>query len=129
MLLKSGRWPERSECHLPRVVMPAETPGSAERSEERAMPDLTFFPDPQVDRVLGVLVELAGEVYVLRQRLNTVETLLEQRGCVSRADLENYVPSAEERAARLAERDAFIRRILAPMTHEADSPAPEFQPA
>ena len=92
------------------------------------MPDLTFFPDPNVDRVLGVVMELAAEVYVLRDRLRTVELLLDQKGCLSRADLEAYELTAEERAARLAERDAFVATLLAPMTHEADSPAPEFQP-
>jgi hypothetical protein len=93
------------------------------------MPDLTFFPDPAVDRVLGVVMELAAEVHVLRERLRTVEQLLDERGAISRADLDAYLPTPEERDARLAERDALIQRILAPMTHEADSPAPEFRPA
>jgi hypothetical protein len=84
--------------------------------------DLSFFPDPNVDRVLGVVLELAAEVYVLRDRVLTLERLLEQRGALSRQDIERYVPSAEERAQQLAERDALIARILAPMTAEADSP-------
>jgi hypothetical protein len=93
------------------------------------VPDLTFFPDPYVDRVLGVVMELAAEVYVLRERVYTVERLLERAGAVTRADLDAYEPSAEERAQRLAERDALIARILAPMTAESDSPSPPFQPA
>ncbi len=93
------------------------------------MPDLTFFPDPAMDRVLGVVMELAAELHVLRERLRTVEQLLDERGAISRADLDAYRPTPEERAARLAERDAFIQRILAPMTYEADSPSPEFRPA
>jgi hypothetical protein len=93
------------------------------------VPDLAFFPDPNVDRVLGVVMELAAEVYVLRDRLNIVERVLESRGTLVRADLEAYQPTAEERARRLAERDALIARILAPMTAESDSPAPPFRPA
>jgi hypothetical protein len=93
------------------------------------MADLTFFEDPAVDRVLGIIMELAAEVYVLRERLRTVEALLDERGTISRADLEAYQPSPDERAARLKERDAFVARIMAPVTHEADSPAPTFQPA
>ncbi len=93
------------------------------------MPDLTFFPDPNVDRVLGVVMELAGEVYVLRDRLRTVEKLLEERGTLSRADIDAYEPSADERAQRLADRDDFIQRIVAPLTSQADSPAPAYQPA
>jgi hypothetical protein len=93
------------------------------------VPDLTFFPDPNVDRVLGVVMELAAEVYVLRDRLHTVETLLARSGALSAAEVDAYQPSEDERAQRLAERDALIARILAPMTAEADSPAPPFQPA
>jgi hypothetical protein len=96
------------------------------------MADLNFFPDPNVDRVLGVVMELAGEVYVLRERLRMVETLLDEKGCISRADLADFErrqAAPAERSARLAERDAFIERILTPMTDVADSPAPEFEPA
>ena len=93
------------------------------------MPDLTFFPDPNVDRVLGVVMELAAEVYVLRDRLTTVERVLERGGSLDRAELESYQPTPDERAQRLAERNALIARILAPMTAESDSPAPPFEPA
>jgi hypothetical protein len=93
------------------------------------VPDLTFFPDPNVDRVLGVVMELAAEVYVLRDRLHTIEHLLERAGVLDRAEVEQYRPTEAERAVRLAERDALIARILAPMTAESDSPAPPFQPA
>jgi hypothetical protein len=93
------------------------------------VPDLTFFPDPNVDRVLGVVLELAAEVYVLRERLHTLEQLLERSGTLSPSDLESHSPTDAERAQRLAERDALLARILAPMTAEFDSPAPPFEPA
>jgi hypothetical protein len=95
------------------------------------MPELSFFPDPHVDRVLGVVMELAGEVYVLRERIRMVETLLDRKGYVSRADLADLERQAttEERSALAVERDAFVERILTPMTDLADSPAPEFEPA
>jgi hypothetical protein len=79
--------------------------------------------------VLGVVMELAAEVFVLHDRLHTVERLLERAGTIALADLDAYEPSADERAQRLAERDALIARILAPMTAESDSPAPPFEPA
>jgi hypothetical protein len=93
------------------------------------VPDLTFFPDPNADRVLGVVMELAGELWVLRGRVRTIETLLDRRGSLTRADLAELQPDATELAARTAERDAFIERILAPMTYEADSPSPPYEPA
>lgn len=93
------------------------------------MSDMTFFHDPAVDRVLGVVMELAGELYVARDRLRTLEILLQQRGTLSVADLDSYRPSPEEHSQRLAERDAFIQRILRPMTAQAESPTPAFEPA
>ena len=93
------------------------------------MPDLTFFRDPTVDRMLGVVMELAAEVYVLRDRLHTVEQLLKRSGALDLTELERYEPTDTERAQRLAERDALIARILAPMHAEFESPAPPFQPA
>jgi hypothetical protein len=93
------------------------------------MPDLTFFPDPNVDRVLGVVLELAAEVYVLSDRLRTLEQALERAGALRLSDLDAYVPSPEDLAQRRSARDALIARILTPMTAESDSPAPPFQPA
>ena len=93
------------------------------------MPDLTFFPDPNVDRVLGVVMELAAEVYVLRDRLHTVEQLPPTLGHAGPDRARGYEPTETERAQRLAERDALIARILAPMHAEFDSPAPPFEPA
>ena len=93
------------------------------------MPDLTFYPDPNVDRVLGVVMELAAEVYVLRDRVQTLEAVLVSSGALDRGELETYQPSESERAARLASRDALIARILGPMTAHSESPSPPFEPA
>ena len=73
------------------------------------MPDLTFFKDPAMDRVFGVVMELAEEVYTLRQRVRALEG------------------GAAPSASNAADRDAFIARILLPLTYEADSPAPKFE--
>jgi hypothetical protein len=93
------------------------------------VPDLTFFPDPNVDRVLGVVLELAAEVYVLSDRVRTLEQALQRTGAISPMDLDAYVPTLEDLTHRRAARDALIARILAPMTAESDSPAPPFEPA
>jgi hypothetical protein len=71
------------------------------------MADLTFFSDPAVDRVLGVVMELAEEVYTLRQKVRTLEGASDEGGTQGR--------------------DAFVARILVPLTYERESPAPEFE--
>jgi len=71
------------------------------------MADLTFFSDPAVDRVLGVVMELAEEVYTLRQKVRTLEGASDESGT--------------------AGRDAFVAAILVPLTYERESPSPEFE--
>jgi hypothetical protein len=51
-----------------------------------------YFDDPATDRILSIVMAVAGEVAVLRERLDTVERLLEAKGSISRADIEAYVP-------------------------------------
>jgi hypothetical protein len=69
------------------------------------MPDITFFEDPADDRLFGVVMELAQEVYAMRQKVRALEG---------------------QTADTTESRDAFIARILAPLTYEAESPEPKF---
>ena len=71
-----------------------------------------FFDDPSVDKVLAIVMALAGEVSVLRDRLDTVVRLAERKGVLSADDLETFLPDAPLRAERDAWRDEFLNRIL-----------------
>ena len=51
------------------------------------------FEDPAMDTLLGIVVSLGNEVYVLRDRLRTIEKMLEAKGTISRADVEAYKPT------------------------------------
>jgi hypothetical protein len=71
-----------------------------------------YFDDPALDRLLSITMALAGEVSVLRERLDTVERLLEAKGALRREDIETYAPdrdAAFERGARTRE---YIARVL-----------------
>lgn len=71
-----------------------------------------FFDDPTSDKLLSIVMALAGEVSVLNDRLDTALRLLEERGTLSRADLEAHRPDAAARAERDAWREEFLGRIL-----------------
>ena len=71
-----------------------------------------YFDDPAIDRLLSIVMALAGEVSVVRERLDTVERLLETRGSINRADIENYVPDADSAYARGLNTREFVARIL-----------------
>lgn len=77
-------------------------------------PEQTFFPDPAIDRVLGVVMALATEVYVLRDRTRALEGQLAARGQVDCAALDAE-PDAQALAAARADRDAFIQHLMQPL--------------
>jgi len=74
-------------------------------SDNRA--EQTFFNDPAIDRLVGTVIALAAEVYVLRDRLGRLERLSANKGNVS---------SNEAEAAETdADRERFVAHILAPL--------------
>jgi len=74
-----------------------------------------FLDDPDVERIMNISLVLMQEVSVLRERLDTVERLLERDGKVSKASIEAFSPTkseAEERGAWMQEYIARVLRIL-----------------
>lgn len=71
-----------------------------------------FFDDPAIDQVMTFLLELMAEVSSLRERVDTIERLLDEKGAISRADIEAYRPDAAGEAERSTWAQAFIRRVM-----------------
>lgn len=74
-------------------------------------PEQTFFADPALDRLMGVTMALAAEVYVLRSRLLDLET--RTAGIAPDATL----PPEEDAAA-------FVRRLCEPLLGEQQARGP-----
>ena len=71
-----------------------------------------FLKDPDVERVLAVTMALVQEVSVMRERLDTVERVLEEKGSLTRADIEAYTPSKKIAGERGAWTQEYLARIL-----------------
>lgn len=71
-----------------------------------------FFDDPSVDKVVAMVMGLAGEVAVARDRLDTLERLLERKGLVKLSEIELYAPSPGVMAERAAWRETFLSEVL-----------------
>lgn len=71
-------------------------------------PEQTFFPDPALDRAFGVVMALAQEVWVLKDRVAALEAQLAARGALD-VDKLNAEPASDERAA---EREEFVRHLM-----------------
>jgi len=72
------------------------------------IPEQTFFPDPALDRAFGVVMALAQEVWVLRDRVAGIEAQLAARGILDVSQL-NQEPGRDDRAA---EREAFVAHLM-----------------
>ncbi len=78
------------------------------------------FSDPAIEKVLGITLSLASEVSVLRDRLDTIERLIEAHGLFPRSTIEGYEPSHEEKAERAARRMDYLDRVLQAAHRELD---------
>lgn len=81
-------------------------------SEQRPRPEQTFFADPAIDRIMGVVMALAGEVYVLRDRMRVLEARLAEQGVLAPGALDSFSPTPEQAQATQADRDAFVSHLL-----------------
>ena len=87
------------------------SPDPAAASSFTPRPEQTFFPEPALDRAMGVIMALATEVYVMRDRQFALERQLAERGMLDVAQLDAE-PVAADAAAMAADRDAFVAHLL-----------------
>jgi hypothetical protein len=77
-----------------------------------------FLDHPTVDKVMRVVIALARETYVMKDRMALVETLLDKKGHVTRADIETHKPTDEQRAVSKADADRFIGEVMGPIVQD-----------
>jgi len=70
-----------------------------------------FLKDPDVERVLAVTMAVAQELAVMRERLDTVERLLEDKG-ISQFDIDAFTPSKTQAQERGAWTQEYLARIF-----------------
>jgi hypothetical protein len=80
-----------------------------------------YFEDPAIDRLLSIVMALAGEVAVNRERLDSLERLLDAKGTLSRADLEAFEPDMEAGYERGLMHREFVARILRGVQQEMEA--------
>lgn len=80
-----------------------------------------FFADGNVDKVIAMVMGLAGEVAVLHDRLDTLERLLKKSTGLKRRDIDSYKPSAKVMQERAAWREQFLSEVLRVVEIEKDA--------
>lgn len=72
----------------------------------------TFFDDPAIDQVMTFFTELMTELSVLRDRVDTLEKVLEDNSIIAPAAVESYQHSEESERRRSRARKEFLQRVL-----------------
>ena len=86
-----------------------------------------FFEDPNIDKLLAMIMALTGEVSVLRERLDTHERLANKKKWASHQAIEDYEPDEIAEAFRAQWRSEFIARVLRIVQVELDQISRESQ--
>ena len=71
-----------------------------------------FFSDPEIDRLLAIIVRLMTEHSVLNERVKTLESLLIESGAITREALEAFEPSEAQDAEWGQDRFQLIKDVL-----------------
>jgi len=71
-----------------------------------------YFDDPNMDQMHSMIIALATEVSVLTDRFDTIERVLDEKGTVSRADIESWEPDEATWTERREQREQLIRRLF-----------------
>jgi hypothetical protein len=71
-----------------------------------------FFEDPAIDQLYAVMLEMAAELSAARDRIDTLERLLEQQGVLGRDLVEGFEPDAQAEAERTQWREDYLDRLF-----------------
>ncbi|AXB79448.1 hypothetical protein [Novosphingobium sp. P6W] len=71
-----------------------------------------YFLDSQVERVLAITMAVAQELAVTRQRADTLERLLLDKGILSAGEIDAFAPDRAASAERQMWNQEYIARIL-----------------
>ncbi|MBL8224116.1 MAG: hypothetical protein JNM50_02195 [Chromatiales bacterium] len=98
------------------TVKLAAQPASGQRPE--------FTGDPLVERLFGITLALTTELAVTRERLDTVERLLERHALVPSVEIESFRPDPAAVAARAQAHQDYLARIFRVLLQDSGAAAP-----
>ena len=82
-----------------------------------------FFDDPNIDKLVSMIMGLAGEVSVMHDRADTLERLLQTKGLVTQKEISEFLPSVAIMDERAAWRKTYLSEILRIVESELEGTA------
>jgi hypothetical protein len=88
-------------------------------------PRPAFYADPAVDKLLSTVLQLAAEVWTLRERVAAMEAIARDRGALAPGEVDAHEFSADDEARLEAQRAEFLASILRPLEAPTSRRSPE----
>jgi hypothetical protein len=80
-----------------------------------------FFNSAETERVMNIAMAIAAELAVVRERIDTIERLLEAKGILQQSEIEAFVPGEAQAAERQLWHARYAARILRIVQQELDA--------
>jgi hypothetical protein len=80
-----------------------------------------FFNSTETERVMNIAMAIATEVAVVRERMDTIERLLEAKGIMGKNEIEGFVPTDEQAEERQLWHARYAARVLRIVQQELDA--------
>lgn len=80
-----------------------------------------FLEHADCDRLLAMILALAGQLSTVYERVDTLTRVLEENGLIETGAVEGHQPSAEAQRERLEWDEAFVRRLLRVLAYELET--------
>lgn len=81
----------------------------------------SYLSTPAEEHLLSMVMVLAEELAVMRERADTLERLLDKYGVINRVEIENYKPGKETGQARQKQHLQFTSRLFRSLRQEVDT--------
>jgi hypothetical protein len=83
-----------------------------------------YFGDARFGKLFDLVLQLATDLHVTRQRLRATEALLVRAGVVTDGAVDGFVPSPGEKEVLDRDRDELLRRLIRILTESGPAEHP-----
>ncbi len=77
-----------------------------------------WLGDPMLDKIFKVVIQVAGELYVTKNRIRALEAYVLEKESITQEELEKMLAENGSRKDIERERDNFIESILSPIAED-----------
>ena len=77
-----------------------------------------WLGDPMLDKIFKVVIQVAGELYVTKNRIRALEAYVLEKESITQEELEKMLAENGSRKDTERERDDFIESILSPIAED-----------